>query len=145
MTLTESSIYISLKRLRRLLYSAQFGMTKGNRIVYGSPIMENIGKAISSYVLAFTVMEKKLEYIEEAIGWFAVVRTDLEFCMDENIIHFQKRNVVPQKDENGNEVPIDPRDEVSSRKVEIFELIGKIDEGMCMWRSNLAKGKTVCG
>ena len=109
MTLTESSIYISLKRLRRLLYSAQFGMTKGNRIVYGSPIMENIGKAISSYVLAFTVMEKKLEYIEEAIGWFAVVRTDLEFCMDENIIH------------------------------------GKIDGDMCRWRSNLAKGKTVCG
>lgn len=145
MTLTESSIYISLKRLRRLLYSAQFGMTKVNRIVYGSPIMENIGKAISSYVLAFTVMEKKLEYIEEAIGWFAVVRTDLEFCMDENIIHFQKRNVVPQKDENGNEIPIDPRDEVSSRKVEIFELIGKIDGDMCRWRSNLAKGKTVCG
>lgn len=107
--------------------------------------MENIGKAISSYVLAFTVMEKKLEYIEEAIGWFAVVRTDLEFCMDENIIHFQKRNVVPQKDENGNEIPIDPRDEVSSRKVEIFELIGKIDGDMCRWRSNLAKGKTVCG
>lgn len=145
MTLTESSIYISLKRLRRLLYSAQFSMTKGNRIVYGSPIMENIGKAISSFVLAFTVMEKKLEYIEEAIGWFAVVRTDLEFCMDENIIHFQKRSVAPQKDENGNEIPIDPRDEVSSRKVEIFELIGKVDGDMCRWRSNLAKGKTVCG
>lgn len=145
MTLTESSIYISLKRLRRLLYSAQFNMTKANRIVYGSPIMENIGKAISSYVLAFTVMEKKLEYIEEAIGWFAVVRTDLEFCMDENIIHFQKRSVAPQKDEYGNEIPIDPRDEVSSRKVEIFELIGKIDGDMCRWRSSLAKGKTVCG
>lgn len=145
MTLTESSIYISLKRLRRLLYSAQFGMTKANRIVYGTPIMENIGNAIASYVLAFTVMEKKMEYIEEAIGWFVVVRTDLEFCMDENIIHFQKRSVVPQRDENGNELPIDPRDEVSSRKVEIFELIGKIDGEMCRWRSSLARGKTVCG
>ena len=78
MTLTESSIYISLKRLRRLLFSAQFNMTKANRIVYGTPIMENIGNAIASYVLAFTVMEKKLEYIEEAIGWFAVVRTDCQ-------------------------------------------------------------------
>lgn len=42
MTLTESSIYISLKRLRRLLFSAQFNMTKANRIVYGTPVMENM-------------------------------------------------------------------------------------------------------
>ena len=69
MTLTESSIYISLKRLRTLLFQSQFDMPKGYRIVYGTPIMQNIGLALSSYVLAFTVTEQKLQYLESAIGY----------------------------------------------------------------------------
>ena len=143
MTLTESSIYISIKRLRTLLFQAQFDMPKGYRIVYGTPIMQNIGLALSSYVLAFTVTEQKVQYLESAIGYFSIVRTDLEFCVENNIIHFCKRKVEPKKDKQGNELPIDARDEVNTTKIEIFKLIAKIDNDMCRWRASLAKGKTI--
>ena len=36
MQLTESSIYINLKRLRNLLYEAQFRMTTANKVVFGN-------------------------------------------------------------------------------------------------------------
>lgn len=40
MQLTESSIYINLKRLRNLLYEAQFRMTAANRVVFGNTLMK---------------------------------------------------------------------------------------------------------
>ena len=54
-------------------------MMKANRVIYGTPLMESCGKPISSFVLAFTVPEKRVTYLEECIGHFAVLRTDLEF------------------------------------------------------------------
>ena len=62
MQLTESSIYINLKRLRNLLYEAQFRMTTANRVVFGNTLMKYSAETISNFILAFTVGDKKLEY-----------------------------------------------------------------------------------
>ena len=132
MTLEESSIYVNLKELRSRLYTAQVRMTKANRIIYGTPLMEASGKAIATFVLAFKVQNKRLEYIEECIGNFAVLRTDLEDCSHKGIFQFRKR-----KGET-------PEDRVSSEEVEIFRLVGKIDSDMCKWWQSLVKGKTIC-
>lgn len=64
MQLTESSIYINLKRLRNLLYEAQFRMTTANRVVFGNTLMKYSAETISNFILAFTVGDKKLEYLE---------------------------------------------------------------------------------
>jgi len=72
------------------------------------------------------------------------LRTDLEFCIEHNIIHFPQKKITPQKDKNGNVMPIDPRDEVNSMKIEMFKLVSRIDADMCRWRASLSKGKPVC-
>lgn len=142
MQLTESSIYVNLKRLRRMLYSCQFRMQKANRIIYGTPLMEASGEAMGNFVLAFLVTDDKKMYMDRCIGWFTRLRVDLEFCIEENIIQFPHRK--PEKDKNGKEVPFaDPRDAVNSQKIEIFRLVAKIDGDMCKWRTSLAKGKTL--
>lgn len=143
MTIEESSIFINLKRLRRRLYGAQFNMGKADRIIYGTPLMESCGRSIAAFVLAFTVKEKRVEYLEECIGHFTVLRTDLEFCTEQNMIKWSHR--AEERDKDGKPIPwTNPEDKVNSQKIELFRLIGKIDGGMCKWRASLAKGKTVC-
>ena len=61
MQITESSIFVGLKRLRNLMYQCQFLMQKADRIIYGTPLMEASGKASAAFVLAFTVSAKGLE------------------------------------------------------------------------------------
>lgn len=73
-----------LRRLRKLLYQAQFLMNKADRVIYGTSLMQASAETMKNYVLAFTIKEEKLEYINRAIGWYAVLRTDLDFCVEEN-------------------------------------------------------------
>lgn len=133
MQIAESSIFVGLKRLRNLMYQCQFLMQKADRIIYGTPLMAASGKAIAAFVLAFTVSSKRLEYLEEAMGHFYVLKTDIELCVMQNIIHFKKR------DGDGGEKY------ESSKKIELLKLVAQIDNDMCKWRASLAKSKTVCG
>ena len=137
MQLTESSIYINLKRLRNLLYEAQFRMTTANRVVFGNTLMKYSAETISNFVLAFTVGDKKLEYLELSLGYFAVLRDDLLFCVEQNIIQYRRR-----KKNDGDEDKAD-EDFANGRKVELFRLVAQIDNDICKWRASLAKGKSV--
>lgn len=77
MQLTESSIFINLKKLRERLYGAQFHMNKADRIIYGTPLMEASGQSLGEFVLAFLLNgEKKLEHLECSIAWFTRLRID---------------------------------------------------------------------
>lgn len=136
MQLTESSIYINLKRLRNLLYEAQFRMTTANRVVFGNTLMKYSAETISNFILAFTVGDKKLEYLELSLGYFAVLRDDLLFCIEQNIIQYRRR-----KKNDGDEDKTD-EDFVNGRKVELFRLVAQIDNDICKWRASLAKGKS---
>lgn len=80
MQLTESSIYINLKRLRNLLYEAQFRMTTANRVVFGNTLMKYSAETISNFILAFTVGDKKLEYLELSSEWNKYVEFDRHRC-----------------------------------------------------------------
>ena len=102
MQLTESSIYINLKRLRNLLYEAQFRMTTANRVVFGNTLMKYSAETISNFILAFTVGDKKLEYLELSLGYFAVLRDDLSFCIEQNIIQYRHRCCLVARDSNRN-------------------------------------------
>lgn len=136
MQLTESSIYINLKRLRNLLYEAQFRMTTANRVVFGSTLMKYSAETISNFILAFTVGDKKLEYLELSLGYFAVLRDDLSFCIEQNIIQYRRRK------KNDGEEDKEDEDFVNGRKVELFRLVAQIDNDICKWRASLAKGKS---
>ena len=122
------------------MYRAQFHMMKANRVIYGTPLMVSCGKSIASFVLAFTVPGKRIEYLEECIGYFAILRTDLEFCMTERIFQFKKR--VNGVDNNGKPIEYETKeDKISSEAIEIFNLVGRIDSDMCKWRASLTKAR----
>ena len=140
MTLEESSIFVNLKRLRRMLYQAQFNMTKTDRIIYGTLLIKHCGRAMAAFVLAFMVKDKRIQYLEECIGYFTVLRIDLEFCTTENIIKYPKRHENIDKD--GKPIPWENKeDAVNSHKIELFHLVGKIDSDMCRWQASLAKAR----
>lgn len=143
-----------MKKLRERLYTAQFHMQKADRVIYGTPLMNASGEALGCFVLAFLLKEDKAKYMDACIAWFTRLRVDLEFCVQENIIHFAKRKpkgeIATGSQQTGQEpqgepaAAVDPRDAVSTQKVELFRLVAKIDGDMCKWRASLAKGKTVC-
>lgn len=125
--LDESSIYVSLKSLRSMLYEAQYLMQKTDRVVYGTPLMHACADTIKWYVKAYTARsEKKVEYLAEAIGAFNILRIDLEFCVDHNMIHYKKKE-----------------NDVNTQKVELFKIVARVDNELCKWEASLARGKTI--
>ena len=82
--------------------------------------------------------EKKVEYLLESIGYFGVLRCDLEACVRKNIIHFPERKLKEAEHKEASGAAL-----VSSMKVSLFEIVAKIDSEMCRWQASLAKGKTV--
>ena len=151
MRLEESSIYIGLKNLRRWTFRVQKWMTKADRIIYGVSLREESGQALSNYVMAFlsTNPQKKVEYLEESMKRFTCLRLDFETCIEENIIHFRKRKLdegIPQATDpegKASEAERDPRDEVSTKAVELFALVARVDKDMCKWWASVSKGKTL--
>lgn len=134
MTLNESTIYIKLKKLRKKLYNAQFLMDKSVRVVYGVRIMEKCSETIENFVMSFELKENKLHYAMLAIAKFAVLRTDLEFVNDENLIHYTKnKNISNDEHEKW----------VSSKQIELFILVAEIDDEMNKWKENLAKRREI--
>ena len=101
-------------------------MQKAERIIYGTPVMTANMNMMRCFVLAFTVKDKRVDYLNECIGWFEALKADLDFMVKENIIKFPK-----------------PKEGVNSMKIDVFELVAKIDEDICKWRASLIKGKIV--
>ena len=55
--------------------------------------------------------------------------------MKQNIIKYKKRDADDGADES---------EFVNTQKIELFKIVAKLDNDMCKWRANLAKGKTIC-
>ena len=136
MTLQESSIYVGLSKLRDMLYQAQFLMTKADRMIYGDNLIKYNSECLKLFTMAFLTKEKRIERLEECIGWFAVLRKDIEFCVRQNIIKYKKRMMDDGLPES---------EYVNTKKIELFKVVAKIDDDMCKWRGSLTKGKTLCG
>ena len=135
MTLEESSIFINVKKLRRLLWWATFNMMPCAKATMGRRMLSVCGEVLGNYTLAYLLREGKLEYLTQAVAHFAELRIDIEQALEDNIFHFPKRKT---KNKNGT-----PEDEVSSRKIEILSLVAKIDGEMCGWLRSLSQGTIV--
>ena len=113
-------------------------MDKSARIIYGTPLMEACGEVLTDFILSFEVKEDKEYYIRNMYGNWMVLKTDLEFCMEQNLVHYKKRK--PKTKEEAETWTAE--DSVSTAKVELFKLIAKIDEDMGKWMGS-RKGKTI--
>ena len=55
-------------------------MTTANRVVFGNTLMKYSAETISNFILAFTVGDKKLEYLELSSEWNKYVEVDRHKC-----------------------------------------------------------------
>ena len=128
MTLEGSSIFVNVKKLRRLLWWATFNMMPCAKATMGRRMLSVCGEVLGNYTLAYLLREGKLEYLTQAVAHFAELRIDIEQALEDNIFHFPKRKAKS------------PEDEISSRKIELIALVAKIDNEMCGWLRSLSQG-----
>lgn len=100
--------------------------------------MKACGDALSCFILSFEVKEERAYYSRMMYAHWMVLKTDLSFCVEENIIHFKHRK--PKSEAEAKTWT--ESDSVNSSKVEIFKLVASIDESIGKWFSS-RKGKTV--
>lgn len=120
-------IYIDLKKLRSLLKRAQFLMDKADRIVYGTPTLENCTRAIEAFVLTYDFKEDRKHYAREL---HARVHT---LCLDMDDIF--EANVLKGTDEHTGLT-------AKALKTDLVITIGRIDKGVGRYTGSIFKGKT---
>lgn len=125
-----------LRRLRRIVYQCQFLMSKTDRIIYGTPLVQTLMQTAMWFTQSYESRdpERKADAADRAAMWFSVFRADLMAAVEENLVKFPKR-----KARNGK--TLTPAEEVNSRKIELVELAARIDDGLHRWRSSLTKGQ----
>ena len=136
MTLYESSIFVGLKRLIKLIYTAKFLSNKSDRINYVEPNIRYLEMSLCKFIMAFNCQENRRDYMDECIGSFGVFRVLFEQNRERGVIHF-----IRKRDKDGK--IIEGNDGISSEEIEIIELIGRIDNDMIKYRLSLSKGKTI--
>ena len=136
MTLYESSIFVGLKRLIKLIYTAKFLSNKSDRINYVEPNIRYLEMSLCKFIMAFNCQENRRDYMDECINTFGVFRVLFEQNRERGVIHF-----VRKRDKDGK--IIEGNDGISSEEIEIIELIGRIDNDMIKYRLSLSKGKTI--
>lgn len=119
----DSNVFILSKQLREDLYNLMFNMSKANRVLFGSHILDNAEALLRNVCLAFNKTENKSYYLEEAISYFCVLRADIEFFHKNNMIHFEGKK---------NE-----RTQMYSEQAEIYRKLGEIDLNLTRWLQSL--------
>ena len=129
MKIEKTSIYIDIKELHKLLYRAQFTMTKGDRIIMGNRLLDLNQQLISLHSRA-TAAEKdpwrRFDYIEEMIGVFDALRLNLQVAADMTMFKEAKATVDRENQ---------PKQKIFPLVVSIFERIAMIETGINKWRS----------
>lgn len=130
MTLTESSIYIGLKKLGDKLYSIKYLMDKSDRILMAETIFDIHAQVMIHYSNAFLDPISRKDELKKAIGYFAVLRDRIDFCVRHKIIHFTNTRGAYD-------------DWTKLTKVELYEIIAQIDNDMLKWYGSLNKSQTI--
>lgn len=119
----DSNVFILCKQLRKDLYHLLVNMSRVNRSIFNSYILDNLEKVLKNVCLAFNKTKDKDYYIEESIGYFCILRADIEFLIEENMIHFQGKK--------------DERTQMYSDQTEIIQKIGEIDLNLTRWLQSI--------
>ena len=124
----DTDIYIDLKYLHRLLYRAQYTMSKGDRIIMGNRLLDlnqNTVSLLSRAVNAKNIPDRFL-YIERMLGEFDALRLNLQTAVDLKM--FKESNPTVDK-ENASHQRLKPL------ILDIFERVAKVDIGINKWRT----------
>ena len=127
MVIDGTPLYIDIKELHKLLYRAQFTMTKGDRIVMGDRLLDlnqNMIILLSRAVQANG--KERVEWIEKLRGEFDALRLCFQTAADLTLFKEARSTV----DRNSGE-----RTNIGPLVLGIVERIDKIDKGIGKWRS----------
>ena len=124
----QSDIYIDLCNLHKILYRAQFTMTKGDRIIMGNRLLDLNQNCVSitSRAINAPTKSERLEHIDQLNGEFDALRLNLQACADLHLFK-DSRSTVDRLNQ--------PSQNVSRTVLSIFEVVGKIDEQIGRWRN----------
>jgi|BioPla2DNA2_1021312.scaffolds.fasta_scaffold26188_2 hypothetical protein len=122
----KAGIYVDLYNMRKLLKRAQFAMSKADRIIYGTPVLVKNGEVLADFVLAYDFADERDKYIRKMCADFEVLKLDLRIIAEDNVLKCPD--------------PENARMKPETLKIEIFELVARIDEGITKWRKSV-KGK----
>lgn len=122
------SIYIDLREVRKYLKAAVFLMTKADRVIYGTPMLQAHAQCLRTFVTAQEFRDEQYEYLKLFAGYFAEFCMELDLITEEKVIHFAK-----------------PKDaeKLPALQREIFTYIDRIDVALEKWKSSTRKGKTI--
>jgi len=123
----KAGIYVDGYKLRKLLKRAQYTMTKADRIIYGTPVLKACGDFITDFVFAYDFKEERDYYIRKMCADFEILKIDLRIIAEDNVLKCP-----------------DPANALMSPdgfKIQIFELIARIDDGILKWRKSIEKEK----
>ena len=123
MDTSKSGIYVDGYELRRILKKAQFSMTKADRIIYGTPVLQECGEFLKNFVMAYDFKDEKLKYIRKMCASFEVLKLDLRIILQDNII----RSPGPHSSE------MSPKE----FKIKILEYIARIEKGVNKWKNSV--------
>ena len=120
MKYSKAGIYVDGYELLKLLKRAQYTMTKTDRVIYGTPVLKANTDFLAAFVMAYDFEEERWYYIKKMCSTFEVLKMQLRIISEENILKVTTH-------ENANMKP-------DSLKLQIFTLVGRIDEGITKWR-----------
>lgn len=101
-------------------------MAKKDRVIYADAMIKGIDDTMSHFVMAFNFPEERMFYIKKMCASFEVLKVHLRIMVDENIFKGRKNN-------NGEGIT----------EKQVFDLIARIDEGICRWRRSHIKGRAI--
>lgn len=113
-----------------MIYRAQFAMTKADRIVLGNRMLVLCGRLFGSLVRAIDCKDERLARINDFIMDFSELRICLELATDENIIKETRQTI----DRSSGQIQ-----NPDSIKMQIFESVARIDDGITKWRNKTKK------
>ena len=130
MKVEKAGIYVDAYELRKVLKSAQFLMTKAERIVYGTPVLSECAQFMSDFVMAYEFEEERTYYFKKMSASFEVMKSDLRIIAECHVLKGTSSDHAEMK--------------ADTMIVRIFELVGRIDDGISKWKRS-ALGKTIVG
>ena len=105
----KASIYVDAQQLLYTLYDAQFEMDKRDRPVLAVRLLDHTEQIIANFSLAFK-SDDKLPYVDTMLAEFEIVKVELRFAIEKNII------------------------KSPSTINRITELVVRMEEGIAKWR-----------
>lgn len=132
--LEQASIYVRLCRLRHKLKKMQFCMAKKDRIVYGTPALEYCNECLRDFVLAYEFADERPRYYRKLAADFAVLRIEIEGINHEGVLRSPKSK---EQQETSVLLPTG----TDRMYLDLFQVIGEIDEDISKWRQSALRSK----